>query len=45
MDTVIGLFVSSSGALLARLSGGRCRAATPWETRAVRAGKVQAHRG
>ena len=44
MDTVIGLFVSSTGALLARLSGGRCRAATPWEMHAVRAGRVQGHR-
>lgn len=35
MDTVIGLFVSPSGALFAHLAGGRCRPATAWEMRAL----------
>ena len=37
MDTVVGLFVSSTGALFARLTDGRCRPATAWEIGAVRA--------
>lgn len=31
MDTVIGLFVTSNGALYARVQGGHCRPATDWE--------------
>jgi len=41
MDTVIGLFVSSTGTLFARLSGGRCRPATAWEMRAVRTSMIR----
>ncbi len=37
MDTVIGLFVSPSGALFAHLASGRSRPATTWEMHALRA--------